>query len=57
MNKKTIIEFVRLWYHLKNYGDLGWCNNTLLDLHNSLDDTQPHSIIDNYYSFKIFLGF
>ena len=52
MNNKAIIL-----YHLKNDGDLGWCNNTLLDLHNSLDGTQPHSIIDNYYSFKIFLGF
>ena len=31
---------------MKNYGDLGGCY-TLLDFHNSSDDTQPHSIIAN----------
>ena len=31
--------------------------NTLLDLHNSSHETQPHSIIATYYSLKIFLGF
>ena len=42
-------------YDLKNYGlDLGGCyplrpNETLLDLHNSLDDAQPHSIIVKFY--------
>ena len=39
---------------MKNYGDLGGCyprrptastDNTLLDLHNSSRDTQPHSLI------------
>ena len=39
---------------MKNYGDLGGCypprptastDNTLLDLHNSSQDTQPHSLI------------
>ena len=39
---------------MKNYGDLGGCypprptastDNTLLDLHNSSYDTQPHSLI------------
>ena len=42
---------------MKNYGDLGGCypprptastGNTLLDLHNSSYDTQPHSLIFNY---------
>ena len=42
---------------MKNYGDLGGCypprptastDNTLLDLHNSSYDTQPHSLIVNY---------
>ena len=42
---------------MKNYGDLGGCypprptasrDNTLLDLHNSSLDTQPHSLIVNY---------
>ena len=42
---------------MKNYGDLGGCypprrtastGNTLLDLHNSSYDTQPHSLIVNY---------
>ena len=42
---------------MKNYGDLGGCypprptastNNTLLDLHNSSQDTQPYSLIFNY---------
>ena len=56
MNNKTIIEFgFRI---IKNYGDLGGCypirrtvstDNTLLDLHNSSLDTQPHSLIVNYY--------
>ena len=32
-------------YYLKNCGDLGECYPILLDLHNSSDDTKPHSII------------
>ena len=52
MNNKTIIQFgFRI---MKNYGDLGECHpprpmastdNTLQDLHNSSQDTQPHSFI------------
>ena len=51
---------------MKNSADLGGCylprlltsvDNTLLGLQNSLYPTQPHSIIANYYSFKIFLRF
>ena len=43
---------------MKNYGDLGGCypprptasrDNALLDLHNSSKDTQPHSLIFNYF--------
>ena len=43
---------------MKNHGDLGGCyppkptasmDNTLLDLHNSSYDTQPNSLIVNYY--------
>ena len=42
---------------MKNYGDLGGSypprptastDNTLLDLHNSSQDTQPHSLIVKY---------
>ena len=66
MNNKTIIEF-RHSYHMKNYGDRGGCylprptastGNTLLDLHNSSQDTQPHSLIVNYptFQFAIFLN-
>ena len=42
---------------MKNNGDLGGCyppwptasmDNTLLDLHNSSKDTQPHSLIVYY---------
>ena len=42
---------------MKNFGDLGGCHqprptapmdNTLLDLHNSSQDTQPHSSIVKY---------
>ena len=49
---------------MKNSADLGECypprpsasvDNILLDLQNYL--TQPHSIIANYYSFKIFPRF
>ena len=45
---------------MKNYGDLGGCyppsptastDNTLLDLHNSSQDTQPHSLIVKYSRF------
>ena len=32
-------------------------DNTLLDLLNSSHPTQPHSLIANYYSFKIFPQF
>ena len=52
MNNKKIIQFdFRI---MKNYGDLGECHpprpmasmdNTLQDLHNSSQDTQPHSFI------------
>ena len=51
---------------MKNSADLGGCypprpsasvDNTLLDLQNSSYPTQPHSIIANYYSLKIFLLF
>ena len=51
---------------MKNSADLGGCypprpsasvDNTLLDLQNSSCPTQPHSIIANYYSFKIFPRF
>ena len=51
---------------MKNSADLGRCyppwpspsvDNTLLDLQNSSYPTQPHSIIANYYSFKIFSRF
>ena len=57
MNNKTVIEFGFRQDHMKNYGDLGGCypprptastNNTLLDLHNSSQDTQPYSLIFNY---------
>ena len=56
MNNKTSIEF---GFRMKNYGDLGGCSpprptastdNTLLDLHNSSLDTQPHSLIVNYWT-------
>ena len=56
MNNKTVIEFGFRQDHMKNYGDLGGCypprptastNNTLLDLHNSSQDTQPYSLIVN----------
>ena len=42
---------------MKNYGDLGGCypprpkastDNTLLDLYDSSQDTQPYSLIVNY---------
>ena len=51
---------------MKNSADLGGCypprpsasvDNTLLDLQNSSYPTRPHSIIVNYYSFKIFSRF
>ena len=44
---------------MKNYGDLGGCypppptastDNTLLDVHNSSYDTQPHSLIVKIHS-------
>ena len=64
MNNKTIIEFgVRI---MKNYGDLGGCcppqpttstDNTLLDLHSSSQDTQPHSLTVNYFHLGHFLQF
>ena len=43
---------------MKNYGDLGGfypprptasTDNALVDLHNSLKDTEPHSLIVNYF--------
>ena len=52
---------MQLLHHLKNYRDLRGCylphptalaDNILLDLHNSSDDTRPHSIIVNNYLFK-----
>ena len=42
MNNKTIIEFCFLG---GCYPPRPAADNTLLDLHNSSDDTQPHSII------------
>ena len=51
---------------MKNSADLRGCyptqpsasvDNTLLDLQSSSYPTQPHSIIANYYSFKIFSRF
>ena len=53
---------------MKNYGVLGGCylprpmaltDNTLLDLHNSSKDTQPHSLTVNYCSPEetLFLSF
>ena len=41
---------VSFQYYLKNYGDLGECYPILLDLHNSSDDTQPHSIIVKHFN-------
>ena len=44
MNNETIIEIIRLWYHMKKYGGVGGCylprptastDNKLLHLHNS----------------------
>ena len=49
----------------QNYGDLGGCypprptvstDNTPLDLHNSSQDTQPHSLIVKYASVQIHSG-
>ena len=51
---RTSENQARLSYDLKNYGlDLGECyparpSKTLLDLHNSSDHAQPHSIIVKY---------
>ena len=56
MNSKTIFS-IRLSYLMKNYGVPGGCypprltasmDNTLLDLHNSSSDTQPHSLTVKY---------
>ena len=57
MNNKTIIEFgFRIVIFMKNYGDLRGCyppwptaltDNTILDLHNSSQYTQPHSLTVN----------
>ena len=57
MNNKKIIEFsFRIVIFRKNYGDLRGCyppwptaltDNILLDLHNSSQDTQPHSLTVN----------
>ena len=45
MNKKTIIEFgFRIIWRILEISE----GVTLLDLHNSLYDTQPHSLIVNY---------
>ena len=52
-------------YLIKNYGDLGGCypsrpyrllstDNTLLDLHNSLKDTQPHLLMVNLIDTALF---
>ena len=45
----------QLSYHLKNYRDLGGCYhyNTVLNLNNSSDDTQPHSIVIVNYTSKV----
>ena len=62
MNNKTIIEFG--FCIMKNYGDRGGCypprptaltHNTLLDLHKSSQDTQPHSLIVNHLAFTFSL--
>ena len=54
MSNKAIIEFGFRIMPMKNYGDLGGCylprptastGNTLLDLQNSSQDTQTHSLI------------
>ena len=51
---------------MKNYGDLRGCypprptastDNTLLDLHNSSQDTQPHSLLVKYLCYaSLFIG-
>ena len=46
MNNKTIIEFV---FRIILEGVIRQGPNTLADLLNSSDDSQPHSIINNYY--------
>ena len=45
----------RLSYHLKNYRDLRGCYhyNTVLNLNNSSDDIQPHSIVIVNYTSKV----
>ena len=57
MNNKTIIIEFGLRIIMKNYGDRGGCypprptasmDDTFLDLHNSFEDTQNHSLIVNY---------
>ena len=60
MKNKPIIEFGFLidLKNYQNYEDLRGCyppkpHNTLLDLHNSSEDTQPHSIIAKYCKQKI----
>ena len=43
MNNKTIIEFAfRIIWRIMQIEE-GVIDNTLLDLHNSSQDTQPHS--------------
>ena len=63
MNDTTILLLNAVSYHLKTYGELGGCypprpmtsgDNTLLDLHVSSDDTQPHSIMINKYCQLLF---
>ena len=52
---KEEIEQVNYW--LKTYKEQQEDNSMDLDLDNSSDDTQPHSITVNYFSFRIFLCF
>ena len=48
MNNKTVIEFgFRIIWRIMEILE-GVIGNTLLDLHNSSYDTQPHSLIVNY---------
>ena len=52
MNNKTIIEFGyrMIWNIMMISEGVILLGHTLLDLHNSSDDTQPHSIIANYFN-------
>ena len=54
MNNKTIIEFGFriIWRIIETLeGVICWGRNTLLNLHNSSQDTQPHSLIAKLSSY------